>query len=50
MCHALLPGQSRYHVARDSGHSVYWEKPDEFNRVVFDFLREVEGPGHTPAK
>jgi 3-oxoadipate enol-lactonase len=50
MCHALLPGQSRYHVARDSGHSVYWEKPDEFNRVVLDFLREVDATKTTPAK
>jgi pimeloyl-ACP methyl ester carboxylesterase len=42
MCHKLLPGQSRYHVAQDSGHSVYWEKPDEFNQVVLNFLREVD--------
>lgn len=43
MCHELLPGQSRYHMARDSGHSVYWEKPDEFNRVVLDFLSQIDG-------
>ncbi len=50
MCHDLLPGQSRYHVARESGHSVYWEKPDEFNRVVLDFLRGVDGPHQTSSK
>jgi pimeloyl-ACP methyl ester carboxylesterase len=42
MCHRLLPG-SRYHVARDSGHSVYWEKPDEFNEHVLRFLQDVDG-------
>jgi 3-oxoadipate enol-lactonase len=42
MCHALLPG-SRYHVALGSGHSVYWEKPDEFNDVALRFLAELDG-------
>ena len=42
MCHRLLPG-SRYHLARDSGHSVYWEKPHEFNDVALRFLREIDG-------
>jgi 3-oxoadipate enol-lactonase len=42
MCHALLPG-SRYHIARESGHSVYWEKPDEFNEVTFRFLADLDG-------
>jgi pimeloyl-ACP methyl ester carboxylesterase len=23
----------------ESGHSPYWEIPDQFNRVVLDFLR-----------
>jgi 3-oxoadipate enol-lactonase len=41
-CHTLVPG-SRYHLARGSGHSVYWEKPDEFNEVAYRFLCEVEG-------
>ena len=45
MCHRLLPG-SRYHLARDSGHSVYWEKPHEFNEVVLRFLQEIDG--HDP--
>ena len=41
-CHSLVPG-SRYHVALGSGHSVYWEKPHEFNDVVFQFLASVDG-------
>jgi pimeloyl-ACP methyl ester carboxylesterase len=24
-----------------SGHSVYFERPDEFNRTIENFLREV---------
>jgi 3-oxoadipate enol-lactonase len=43
MCHKLLQG-SRYHLVRDSGHSVYWEKPHEFNDVVLRFLREIDSP------
>jgi pimeloyl-ACP methyl ester carboxylesterase len=42
LCHGLIPG-SRYHVAMGSGHSVYWEKPDEFNEVVFRFLAQIDG-------
>lgn len=41
MCHRLIPG-SRYHVSRGSGHSVYWEKPDEFNEVVLQYLLSHE--------
>lgn len=41
LCHGLLPG-SRYQMIRGSGHSAYFEKPDEFNRVVFDFLQDVD--------
>lgn len=40
MCHQLIPG-SRYHMAEGSGHSVYWEKPQEFNEVVLGFLRSA---------
>ena len=25
-------------VASESGHSVYWEQPDVFNRAVLDFV------------
>lgn len=42
LCHGLIPA-SRYHMALASGHSVYWEKPDEFNQVVLDFLQDVDG-------
>jgi 3-oxoadipate enol-lactonase len=42
MCHRLVPN-SRYHVVKDSGHSAYWEKPEEFNQKVLDFLQDVEG-------
>ncbi len=42
MCHRLIPG-SQYHVAWGSGHSVYWEKPDEFNEVVLRFLSKLDG-------
>ena len=44
MCHKLVEG-SRYHMVRGSGHSAYFEKPDEFNREVLDFLRSTEKPG-----
>jgi pimeloyl-ACP methyl ester carboxylesterase len=47
----LLP-DSRYHVALGSGHSVYWEKPDEFNEVAFRFLARLDGievPEHDAA-
>lgn len=52
MCHELLPN-SRYYMAEGSGHSVYWEKPDEFNRVVSGFLKTAEivlPPSATPAE
>lgn len=26
-------------VVPESGHSIYWERPDIFNRIVLDFLR-----------
>lgn len=26
-------------VVAESGHSVYWEQPDAFNRIVLDFVR-----------
>jgi pimeloyl-ACP methyl ester carboxylesterase len=41
MCHRLVR-VSRYHLVRDSGHSAYWEKPDEFNEQVLSFLRDVD--------
>jgi pimeloyl-ACP methyl ester carboxylesterase len=40
-CHRLIPG-SRYHMVQGSGHSAYFERPDEYNRVVLDFLKSVD--------
>jgi pimeloyl-ACP methyl ester carboxylesterase len=34
---AAIPG-SELVVAPESGHSVYWEQPDIFNRAVLDFV------------
>jgi 3-oxoadipate enol-lactonase len=41
MCSRLVPG-SRFYEVKGSGHSAYWEKPDEFNQVVLSFLLESE--------
>ena len=32
---------SRFVRIRDAGHSVYFEQPEEFNRVLSEFLREA---------
>jgi 3-oxoadipate enol-lactonase len=32
----------------EAGHSVYWERPETFNRLVDDFLRDADG-GARPA-
>jgi len=51
MCHELLPN-SQYRVALGSGHSVYWEKPEEFNEATLRFLAELDGielPSHDAA-
>jgi len=39
----LLPN-ARLLVVPGAGHSVYYEKPEVFNRAVLDFLAEVDGP------
>jgi 3-oxoadipate enol-lactonase len=36
-----IPG-ARLQMVADAGHSVYFERPDEFNRVLEAFLRESE--------
>ena len=36
----LIPG-ARLQMVADAGHSVYFERPDEFNRVLDAFLVEV---------
>jgi 3-oxoadipate enol-lactonase len=38
----LLPN-ARLLVVPGAGHSVYYERPDVFNRAVLEFLAEVEG-------
>jgi 3-oxoadipate enol-lactonase len=43
MCHKRIPG-SRFHLFRGSGHSTYFEKPDEYNAVLLDFLQSVDAP------
>ena len=40
IAHSLIPG-SRYLEVEGSGHSPYFEQPDEFNRIVAEFLSEV---------
>lgn len=35
--HRAIVG-SQYHVIKNAGHVVMWDQPDEFNRVVLDFL------------
>jgi 3-oxoadipate enol-lactonase len=37
--HELIPG-SEYHEVTGSGHSVYFEKPHEFNETVLAFLKK----------
>jgi pimeloyl-ACP methyl ester carboxylesterase len=37
----IAPHLPRHELAtlREVGHAPYWEAPDEFNRLVLDFLR-----------
>lgn len=30
--------QAEYHIVPESGHSAYWENPDDFNRTVLAFI------------
>ena len=39
-CHKLIPG-SRMEVVAGSGHSIFFEKPEEYNRLISDFFSEV---------
>jgi pimeloyl-ACP methyl ester carboxylesterase len=34
---SLIPS-AQTHTFQHSGHSAYWEEPDEFNRIVLEFL------------
>lgn len=38
----LIPG-ARVEMVADAGHSVYFERPDEFNRILDGFFKEVGG-------
>lgn len=36
---AAMP-QAEFHIIEDCGHIPHYEKPDEFNPILFDFLRK----------
>jgi len=36
---SLIPG-AKYHLIKDAGHWPQWEKPDEYNQVLSDFLND----------
>ena len=36
--HQIIPN-SAYHEIDDAGHSVYFEKPREFNEAILSFLK-----------
>ncbi len=40
----ILPN-ARLHIFEDSSHMTMLEEPEEYVRVISDFLREVESPG-----
>jgi pimeloyl-ACP methyl ester carboxylesterase len=43
--HEALPG-SRLHVIDEAGHLSNLERPDEFNRALFEFLESLLPAGH----
>jgi 3-oxoadipate enol-lactonase len=48
LAHGLLPG-SDYAEVEGAGHSTYFERPDEFNRIVAEFLVKVGVSPHAVA-
>ena len=46
--HQLIPG-SRLEIVPDCGHSVYFEHPEVFNRLVSEFIAEVSATPHPVA-
>jgi 3-oxoadipate enol-lactonase len=40
---SMIPG-ARVAMVADAGHSVYFERPAEFNAHIDAFLAEVDGP------
>jgi pimeloyl-ACP methyl ester carboxylesterase len=39
---SIVPGARLVRVP-EAGHSVYWERPEIFNRLVDELLRQVDG-------
>ena len=39
--HQSIAG-SKYEVIAGAGHVAMWERPDEFNRLVIDFLKKAQ--------
>jgi pimeloyl-ACP methyl ester carboxylesterase len=37
MVGAQIP-DSEIEIVQETGHAIYWERPDVFNRVVLDFI------------
>ncbi|MEM0141714.1 MAG: alpha/beta hydrolase [Thermoplasmatales archaeon] len=35
--------KGKYALIRDAGHACYLDKPNEFNKIVQDFLSEIQG-------
>ena len=44
---AIIPG-ARKLVIEDAGHIPQWEKADEFNRMVTEFLKYHAGTSSSP--
>jgi pimeloyl-ACP methyl ester carboxylesterase len=38
---SIIPG-ARLASVPEAGHSVYWERPEAFNRLVDEFLADAE--------
>ena len=43
MCVAFVPG-ARLEIVPDTGHSVYFERPEAFNALVEGFVDTCEKP------
>ena len=48
-CHRGIP-HSRFAVIPDAGHSIYFEQPEAFNRIIGDFLDAIAPRRHVSAK
>src|SRR5205823_8934318 len=45
---SLIPA-ARVELLEGAGHLLYWDEPEQFTRVVTDFLRTEPGPTHRNA-